>query len=93
MNRVPTYTGVLFDCEFFLRLQKGLTEDMPSLRQQVDDLQDVLDQVESTLEVAYQPESSREDLAAAVGEALTIISPDVEEEDETDDDNGADAED
>jgi hypothetical protein len=65
---------------------------MPSLRQQVDDLQDVLDQVESTLEVAYQPESSREDLAAAVGEALGIISPDVEEEDETDDGDGSDGE-
>jgi hypothetical protein len=66
---------------------------MPSLRQQVDDLQDVLDQVETTLEAAYQPETSREDLAAAVGDALAIISPDVEEGDEIDDDVEAAGED
>jgi hypothetical protein len=60
---------------------------MASLRQQVDDLQEVLDQVESVLQDSYQPETSREELAAAVGQALGIISPDeseetVEEEDE-----------
>jgi hypothetical protein len=49
---------------------------MANLRQQVDDLQEVLDLVESVLQDSYQPEASREELAAAVGEALGIISPD-----------------
>jgi hypothetical protein len=44
-------------------------------------LQDVLDQVEATLEDAYKPEASREDLAAAVGEALATIAPDAVEDD------------
>lgn len=62
---------------------------MASLREQVDDLQEVLDQVESTLEEAYQPEATREELAAAVGEALDIISPESEEETEEEEEDAA----
>lgn len=56
---------------------------MPSpLREQVDELQEVLDQVESVLQDAYRPEATREELAEAVGEALGVISPEEEIEDE-----------
>jgi hypothetical protein len=68
-------------------------KEMASLRQQVDDLQQILDEVESTLEDAYQPETTREDLAAAVGEALSIISPgDSEEDDQGSDETDDEAE-
>lgn len=53
---------------------------MASLREQVDDLQEILDQVEGVLEESYRPEATREELAAAMGEALEIISPDEDEE-------------
>jgi hypothetical protein len=66
---------------------------MASLRQQVDDLQDVLDQVEGVLEDGYQVTSTREELAETISEALSIISPGGEEsEDETDEDTDTDAE-
>jgi hypothetical protein len=57
---------------------------MASLRQQVDDLREILDQIESVLEDAYQAEATREELAGAAGEALGIISPDESEEDTED---------
>ena len=41
-----------------------------------DDLQDAIDQATQILSEAYAPESSREDLAAAVGDALDILSGD-----------------
>jgi hypothetical protein len=37
------------------------------------DMQDVCDQVQSILEDAYTPEASREDLAAAIGDALDLL--------------------
>ena len=62
------------------------------------DLQDTLDQIQDILEAAYTPESSREDLAAAVGDALDALAPPEEadadadeDEDEDDDGNGADS--
>ena len=37
------------------------------------DLADVCDQVQDILEDAYTPEASREDLAAAIGDALDLL--------------------
>jgi len=55
------------------------------------DLQDTLDQVQSILQDAYQPESTREDLAAAVGDALDAIGGENADEDEDlDDDDDSD---
>jgi hypothetical protein len=69
-----------------LRIQnpnrKGKT--MASLRQQVDDLQEVLDQVEGVLEDGYQVTATREELAETISEALSIISPEDGEESEDD---------
>jgi hypothetical protein len=54
------------------------------------DLQDACDQVQQILEDAYAPESSREDLAAAIGAALDILengpADDDTDGDEDDDD-------
>jgi hypothetical protein len=50
------------------------------------DLQDQLDEIERILSDAYQPESSREDLASAVGAALSVIEGDGDDEDDSDDD-------
>lgn len=55
------------------------------------DLQDQIDQAIEALEGAYEPESTREELAAAVGQALDILR-DEDDEEETDDDD-LDAED
>ena len=48
--------------------------------------------MQQTLESAYQPESSREDLAAAVGDALAILDPDTygDDDDDADDTDGDD---
>ena len=60
-----------------------------------DDLQDAIDQATQILSDAYAPESSREDLAAAVGDALDILSgdddddPGADDDDNTVDDDGA----
>jgi hypothetical protein len=52
------------------------------------DLQDQIDLAIDALDDAYQPESTREDLAEAVGQALDILrGEDEEEEDETDEDD------
>jgi len=56
------------------------------------DLQDTIDQAISVLDDAYQPETTREDLAEAVGNALEILRGD-EEEDEDEGDNGDDLDD
>jgi hypothetical protein len=49
------------------------------------DLQDTLDQVQDILEDAYDPQSSREDLAKAIGDALDTIDPQNGGEDDDDD--------
>lgn len=55
------------------------------------DLQDQIDEAIETLDDAYTPESTREQLAEAVGEALDILRGEDEEEeedlDEDEDDN------
>jgi hypothetical protein len=52
------------------------------------DLQDCVDQATQILTDAYTPEASREDLAAAVGDALDALSGDYDDgtDDDTDDD-------
>ena len=54
-------------------------------------LQDQIDRSIETLEAAYQPETAREDLAIAIGEALDILRGEDAEEDleeELEDDEG-----
>jgi hypothetical protein len=46
---------------------------MPSNGQTKTDLQEILDNVSEILDGVYTPEASREDLAAAVGEALDAL--------------------
>jgi hypothetical protein len=50
------------------------------------DLQDYIDQATEILEDAYTPESSREDLAAAIGDALDALGGNGGDEDDDDDD-------
>jgi len=54
------------------------------------DMQDCLDQVQDILTDAYTPEASREDLAAAIGNALDVLEGNAPEDDtdadDTDDD-------
>ena len=50
------------------------------------DLQDQIDRATSVLEGAYTPETNREDLAEAVGEALDILRAEDEEENEDEED-------
>jgi hypothetical protein len=60
------------------------------------ELQEQIDSVIETLNEAYTPETTREELAAAVGEALDILNgedddsadEDVDDSDEEDDDEG-----
>lgn len=54
------------------------------------DLQDQIDRAIATLDDAYQPETTREDLAQAVGEALDILRGEDEEEEDEDLENGDD---
>ena len=55
------------------------------------DLQDAIDQATQILSDAYTPESSREDLAAAVGDALDALSGDGDDNgDDLDDDDDSD---
>jgi hypothetical protein len=51
------------------------------------DLQDAIDQATQILSDAYTPESSREDLAAAVGDALDALSGDGGDDDDDVDDS------
>jgi hypothetical protein len=56
-----------------------------------NELQEQLDSIGEVLNGAYTPETTREDLAAAVGEALDIINGDTDEDDsDTDDDDTGD---
>jgi hypothetical protein len=57
------------------------------------ELQEQVDSAAAVLNEAYTPETTREDLAAAVGEALDILNgededSDLEESDEEDDESG-----
>jgi hypothetical protein len=57
------------------------------------ELQEMVDNVAAVLNEVYTPETTREDLAAAVGEALDILNGDDDSDadaDETDDDENGD---
>ena len=49
------------------------------------DLQDQIDQAIDVLDDAYAPESTREDLATAVGSALDILRGDADSDDDSED--------
>ena len=51
------------------------------------DLQDQLDEINDILSDAYDPESSREDMASAIGQALDTLNGDEEEGDDSDTDD------
>lgn len=51
------------------------------------DLQDQIDQAIDVLDDAYAPESSREDLAEAVGNALDILRGESDDDDSDSDDD------
>jgi hypothetical protein len=50
-------------------------------------LEGQIDQAIGILEDAYTPESSREDLAEAIGQALDVLRSDEEDEDESDEED------
>src|SRR5215469_13959365 len=52
---------------------KRRTTNMTNSNLTKSDLEDVCDQVQDILTDAYTPESSREDLAAAIGDALDLL--------------------
>jgi hypothetical protein len=54
------------------------------------DLQDQLDSVEDILDDAYQPESSREDLVAAISQALDVLREDEGEDEDLNGDDDSD---
>ena len=62
---------------------------MPNTDTKVD-LQDNIDSAIDTLEQVYAPESSREELASAVGDALDILRGDSDEDNDTDSDDDSD---
>jgi hypothetical protein len=49
------------------------------------DLQDQIDQAIDVLDDAYAPESTREDLATAIGSALDILRGESDDSDDADD--------
>lgn len=51
------------------------------------ELENLLDEVETKLNEAYQPEASRETLAEAVGEALNLVQAEEEDDQDVDDDD------
>jgi hypothetical protein len=54
------------------------------------DLQDCIDQATQILTDACVPEATREDLAAAVGDALAALSGDYDEDSDEDSDDDTD---
>jgi len=57
------------------------------------DLEDCIDQATEILTAAYTPEASREELAAAVGDALDALSGEADEDDDQDGDDDQDDDD
>jgi hypothetical protein len=62
-----------------------MATSMKDLQATIDEQSETIDQVRDLLEDAYQPESSREDLATAIGQALDVLSGEDEDEEEDDD--------
>ena len=60
---------------------------MPTNNPTKADLQDAIDAIQGTLENVYQPETSREEMAGAIGDVLDQLADlGGEEEDEDEDD-------
>ena len=57
------------------------------------ELQEQLDNINEVLNGAYTPEASREDIAAAVGEALDILNGEEDDADESEDESEDDSDD
>ena len=57
------------------------------------ELQEQLDSINEVLNGAYTPEASREDIAAAVGEALDILNGEEDDADESEDESEDDSDD
>ena len=57
------------------------------------EIQEQLDSAAAVLNDAYTPESTREELATAVGQALDILNGEDDEEDDDTDDDGEDEDD
>jgi hypothetical protein len=60
---------------------------MPNGTASKTDLQDQIDQAIDVLDDAYAPESTREDLAEAIGSALDILRGESEDDDDDSDDD------
>jgi hypothetical protein len=56
------------------------------------ELQDTIDSAVSVLSDAYAPESTREELATAVGQALDILNGEDDDSDDDDSDHSDDSE-
>jgi hypothetical protein len=57
------------------------------------DLQDLIDSAIEILDDAYEPESTREDLAVAIGSALETLRGEAEDEEEDEEDESEDLDD
>ena len=57
-----------------------------ALQDQLDEQQEMIDNAVEVLEEAYTPEASRADLVNAVSQALDILSGEVEEDENGEDD-------
>ena len=55
------------------------------------DLQDAIDRAIETLDEAYTPESTREELATAMGQALDILNGEDDEDEDDDEDDDDDS--
>jgi hypothetical protein len=75
-----------------LKITNNPRRRMNCMPQSKADLEGILDNVQDILETAYTPESSREDLVAAVSDALDqLAGPEEEDEDEDIDEDDADS--
>jgi hypothetical protein len=84
---------VIKNAATFVTRHEGRRRDDMANGDTKTDLQNAIDQATQILSDAYTPESSREDLAAAVGDALDALSGDGGDDDDVidDDDDGDDA--
>ena len=71
--------------------RRGRT-NMAKRKTELDQAQDDIGEVKDILQEAYTPESSREDLAEAIGKALATLEDYESDEDEDQDDDGGEEE-
>jgi len=73
--------------------KRGKQRERETVMATKNELQEQIDSAIETLNEAYTPETTREDLAAAVGEALDILNGEEEDDDSTDESDDSDEED